>query len=79
MSWFFETAYTCYVSRDERVESVARKQDKILGGQVVRPVHEFARYLKMHITVTFCIHQPFDPGGADWSANCGACAYGILA
>jgi hypothetical protein len=49
LSWFFETACTCYVSRDEKVESVARKQDNISGGQVVRPVLEFARYFKMHI------------------------------
>jgi hypothetical protein len=65
VSWFFETVCTCYVSRDDRVESVARKQDKISGGKVVRSVHEFARFVKMHITVTFYIRQAFGPVGAD--------------
>jgi hypothetical protein len=37
---------------------VARKQDKISDGKVVRLVHEFARYFKMHIPITLCIRQP---------------------
>jgi len=59
--WFFETVCTC----DDSVERVARKQDKISGGRVVRSGHEFARFFKMHITITFCNRQPFGPGGAD--------------